>query len=115
MALHLSQQQFTYLCKRYANREFGYVYFDSIRELLSFVLKSYKGNFQALELQILELYDHNKDISNLALEDGSVQLLRVEKKWVYIYQKNGFDIYEVLKETYLSFKQHAEKYFKEDL
>lgn len=39
MALHLSQQQFTYLCKRYANREFGYVYFDSIRELLSFVLK----------------------------------------------------------------------------
>ncbi len=114
MAIHLSSQQFSYLCKRYANQNFGYVCFDSVRELLLFVLKSYRENSNVLEKRILELYDQNKDISNLALEDLSVQVLRVEKKWLYIYQKNGFDIYEAMKESYLSFKQHAETYFVEE-
>ena len=115
MAIHLSKQQFTYLCKQYNDQDFGFVYFKSIRELLRFILQIYQDHSNQLEERILELYDHNKDLSNLALEDVSVQVLRVEKEWIYIYQRNDFDIYEAMKETWLSFKCHAENYFVEDL
>lgn len=111
MAIYLTQQQFSFLCDQYAKKDFGFEYFFSIRDLLQFVLHTYDADLAKLDERILDLYDHNKDISNLALEDLSVMILNVEQKWIYIYQTMHFDIIEAMKESWVSFKTNAEKYF----
>lgn len=111
MAIQLTQEQFNRIYQEYAGKDFGFEVFSSLRELLDYVLHTYDADPQELESRILELYDYNKDITNIALEDQSVQILRVENQWIYIYQTLDFDIFEAMKESWIQMKMHPSRYF----
>lgn len=111
MAIQLTQEQFNRIYQEYAGKDFGFEAFSSLRELLGYVLHTYDADPQELESRILELYDYNKDITNIALEDQSVQILRVENQWIYIYQTLDFDIFEAMKESWIQMKMHPSRYF----
>lgn len=115
MALSLSQEQFDQLCSDYAGQDFGFEVFTSIRDLLIYVLHTYDADCLELDAALLHLYDQKKDLTMLALEDPSVQIVMVDQKPMYIYQTYSFDLFEVLRERWISAKLHPEHFFLRSL